>query len=258
MQPFKTFHRVSVMGPEGVIAIGQNVPSVNHKGELNQSSAASMLNFVTMGLTRDAVVVDIKMEEFPLEGDYKVSAQSDFFTDEGIAFALASIFQWKDPRNNHPIEYQPGEGVYSCAPADFVYANGNTRMFDPVNDLELCMVILQRFKVELRYEDRTGSAYFRGRHGEGNKFVTDEQIRREICRSAIDMRMAHISDHGWDGNVHLSMVTTPPTPPKTIAEMAPGQQESILKDPPKPSDVTWSGVGPEATAVVESIVNAGG
>jgi hypothetical protein len=235
------------MGPVGVIAIGQNVPSVTHKGELEQSSAAAMLHYVTMGLGRDAIVTDIKMEEFPLEGDYKVSAPTDFFTDEGIAFALASIFEWKDPRNNHPIEYNSGEGLHVRTPVDILNLAGAFKPFDPVNDLELCMVILQRFKVELRYEDRTGNAYFRGRHGEGNKFVTDEQIRREICRSAIDMRIAHISNHGWDGNVHLSMVVTTPTVPKTIAEMASGQQEqvSILKDPPKPSDV-FSAAGNES------------
>jgi hypothetical protein len=244
MQPFKTYHRVSVIGPEGVIAVGQNVPSVNHKGELQQSSAASMLNFVTMGLARDAVVVDIKMEEFPLEGDYKVSTPTDFFTDEGIAYALASIFEWKDPRNNHPIIHQADEGLYLKGPIDILNLNASYKKFDPVNDLELCMVILQRFKVELRYEDRTGNAYFRGRHGEGNKFVTDEQIRREICRSAIDMRIAHISNHGWDGNVHLSMVITPPTPPVTIADMATVEPTVVS--------------GPETLQAVEAVVNAGG
>lgn len=249
MNQFKSYHRVTIHGKDGVVAVAQNVPDVNHNGDLSQSSVAGLLQWVTGNLDRTTVITDIRMEELPLEGDYKVNSPTDFFTDEGIAYALASIFDWKDPRNSHPIMYQAGEGIYTKSPVDILNLNAAFKNFDPVNDLELCMIILQIFKVELRYEERTGHAYFRGHHGEGNKFVTNEQIRREICRAAIDRRVSVISSCSWDGTVHLSMVLRPPA---TIADMAPGQQESvsILQDPPKPSDVF-------SAAALESSIRVG-
>lgn len=241
MQQFTSFHRLSVVTPQGIVAIGQNVPEVTFKGELRQSTATEMLKHIVGNLDRGVVILDLKMEELPLEGDYLVRSPTDFFTDEGIAFALASIFNWKDPRNGAPIEYKAGEGLHVRAPIDILKLDDAFKPFDPVNDLELCMVILQRFKVELRYEDRTGNAYFRGRHGEGNTFVTDEQIRREICRSAIDMRGGVISDCPWDGHIHLSMVLRPPA---TIADMATVEPTVVS--------------GPETLQAVEAVVNAGG
>lgn len=235
MNQFKSFHRVSVTTPAGTIVMGQNVPDVSYDGKLSQGTVQALLYHVTGCIERDAIVSDIKLEELPLEGDYLLRSPTDFMTDEGIAFALANIFNWKDPRNGAPIFHQPGEGLFIKNDVNILNLDNAFQPFDPINDLALCMTIMQMFKVELRYAERTGEAYFRGRAGCNNKFVTPEEIRREICRTAIDCRFPHIQDSGWDGTVHLSMVSFPPT---TIADMAPGQQEnvSILQDPPMPSD----------------------
>lgn len=238
MNQFKSFHRISIVTPEGVTAIGQNVPEVLRDGKLYQGSAYEMLRKVTCDLGHDIVITDIKMEEFPLEGDYRLRCVTDYLTDEGLAFALASILNWKSPLNGAEIFYKAGEGIYANNPVDIFTLGEAFKSFDPVNDLALCMSIMQRFKVPMRYDDRTGAAVIRPRPDLAAT-IDDTEIRREICRYAIEDRHAHIPDSGWDGTVHLSMLKLPSPPPMTIAEMAPGQQESIsiLKDPPKPSDV---------------------
>lgn len=236
MNQFKSFHRVTIFTAAGAIAVGQNVPSVAFDGTLRQSNVAVVLKEVVGNLPHDTEVTDIELVELPLEGDYKVFSPTDFMTDEGIAYAIASILNWKSPIDDSPMTFRAGEGVYITQPFSITNLDAAFARFDPVNQLAQCMAIQLRFRIELRFDDRTGAAMFRGRpNSPAGSLIQEEDIRREICRSAIDKAYAVIKGSGWDGTVRLSMVAVPP---KTIAEMAPGQQEnvSILQDPPKPSD----------------------
>lgn len=227
MQQFKSFHRVSIQTPEGVIALGQNVPEVSFDGKLRQGNVTEMLKFVVSNLDHDLNITDIKMEEIPLEGDYKLRAPTDYYTDQGLAFALASILNWKSPLNGAEITYKADEGIYVNNPVEIFNLNDAFKTFDPVNDLALCMSILQLFKVQMRYDSKSGAALIRPRPD-----ITDvndaTEIRREICREAIESRAKYISDCGWDGTIHLSMVKQSVL---TIAAMAETHPE-LVKDLP--------------------------
>jgi hypothetical protein len=236
MHQFKSFHRISIITPEGVVAVGQNVPEVTYDGKLHQGTALEMLRWATSNLECGVNVIDVKMEEFPLDGDFKLRTPTDFLTDEGLAYVLASILNWKSPLNGAEIIYKYGEGIYVNNPVEILNLNDAFKTFDPVNDLALCMAILQKFKIEIRYDSKSGAARIRPRPDMG-VIIDDTEIRREICRRAIEECIV-IPGSGWDGTVHLSMVTLPPEPPKTIAEMAPGQQEVVDAAPDmRPSDV---------------------
>lgn len=240
MQQFKSFHRISIVTPDGVTAIGQNVPEVMFDGKLYQGTAYEMLRKVTFDLDRDIVITDIKMEEFPLEGDYRLRCVTDYLTDEGLAFALASILNWKSPLNGAEIFYKAGEGIYVNNPVDIFTLGEAFKSFDPVNDLALCMSIMQRFKVPMRYDDRTGAAFIRPRP-DLVATIDDTEIRREICRHAIEDRYAHIRDSAWDGTVHLSMVKQAVL---AIASMAETHPELVKDLPVVPGvrDVDASGI----------------
>lgn len=206
MNQYTSFYRVTVMGPDGAIAILQNVPEVAPDGTLRQGTVAQMLGQLPHYLKDNAVITNVVMEEHPLEGDYKVRSDADHLTDEGLAYALAAMLDWKHPASLAPISYTPGEGLIVRNEFSITNLDNAFLPFDPVVDLESCMAILLAFKVNIRFDDRTGAALFYSHNTAGGPGITDPiEIRRKICINAINARGAFVVSK-WDGTVPLSMV----------------------------------------------------
>lgn len=206
MNQYTSFYRVTVLGPKGAIIVLQNVPEVAGDGTLRQGTVAQMLSDLPRFLQGNEPITNVLMEEHQLEGDYKVRTMAEHLTDEGLAYALASILDWKHPSSLAPISYTPGEGLIVRNEFSITNLDNAFLPFDPVVDLEACMAILLAFKVNIRFDDRSGAALFYNRDTAGGPGYLDPiDIRRHICISAINGRSAFV-DSKWDGTVPRSMV----------------------------------------------------